>query len=323
MQGLRVIVTAGPNGSGKTSVVQAMIEEDAQSGRPIIMPERVINPDAIRKLPEIADVARAEHKRLDEAAQQVAYRHREAAMRRGESFAFETVMSHPSKLAELAQLRAHGYYVQLLCVSTNSPDINVRRVAYRVKTGTTTGHDVPEDKTRSRYDRTTALLPAAVELADQAFLYDNSYDGRGYTRQAVIEQAIDQPNDSPERFSIEGLTTMESWAQQALEALALRQKERLRLARHAQTHGLALARADFICGNYIGTPLDLQLIHFFGTIVDLHGRPTLIIHDRLNFMPHQYPDINAVLRTNQDMTLTYSPQDEPVLSPSPSQPKHA
>jgi predicted ABC-type ATPase len=71
--------------------------------------------------------------------------------------------------------------VQLLFVSTNSPDINVRRVAYRVKTGTTTGHDVPEDKTRSRYDRTTALLPAAVELADQAFLYDNSYDGRGYT----------------------------------------------------------------------------------------------------------------------------------------------
>ncbi len=71
MQGLRVIVTAGPNGSGKTSVVQAMIEEDAQSGRPIIMPELVINPDAIRKLPEIADVARAEHKRLDEAAQQV------------------------------------------------------------------------------------------------------------------------------------------------------------------------------------------------------------------------------------------------------------
>lgn len=48
-------------------------------------------------------------------------RYREAAIQRAESFAFETVMSHPSKLAALAQLRAQGDCVQLLFVSTTIP----------------------------------------------------------------------------------------------------------------------------------------------------------------------------------------------------------
>lgn len=57
-----------------------------------------------------------------------------------------------------------------------SGHINVRRVKERYKSGTTTGHFVPEERVRQRYDRVMQLLPAAAELADAVFIYDNSTD---------------------------------------------------------------------------------------------------------------------------------------------------
>lgn len=49
--------------------------------------------------------------------------------------------------------------------------INVGRVATRVIKG---GHDVPEEKIKSRYERSLRNLHEAILLSDRAYIFDNS-----------------------------------------------------------------------------------------------------------------------------------------------------
>jgi predicted ABC-type ATPase len=65
------------------------------------------------------------------------------------ALAFETVMSHPSKLALLDRASLLGDRVMLVSVGTNDPQVNVERVALRVRQGR---HDVPMAKIINRYD---------------------------------------------------------------------------------------------------------------------------------------------------------------------------
>lgn len=88
------------------------------------------------------------------------------------SVTYETVMSHASHVDAMARAVARGFYVRLIFVTTRHADINVSRVALRVAKG---GHDVPEDKIRSRYARCmTEGLHRAVLVADEAMIWDNS-----------------------------------------------------------------------------------------------------------------------------------------------------
>jgi predicted ABC-type ATPase len=96
---------------------------------------------------------------------------REQCLADGLSRTFETVMSHPSKVAFLRRARSRGVRTYLYFVATDAVEINIGRVALRVQRG---GHHVPEDKLRQRYARSLALLPAALEAADRAFAFDNS-----------------------------------------------------------------------------------------------------------------------------------------------------
>ncbi len=96
---------------------------------------------------------------------------REELMRRGESFSFETVMSHSSKVEFFGRARAEGYKTYLYFVCTSSPELNVARVRTRVETG---GHGVPEDKIRDRYARCLELASDALAHAYRAYIFDNS-----------------------------------------------------------------------------------------------------------------------------------------------------
>ena len=58
--------------------------------------------------------------------------------------------------------------------------INVLRVKSRVEAG---GHDVPEDKIVTRYDRALNLVKELVKLWDVCHIYDNSGNRHsGYLR---------------------------------------------------------------------------------------------------------------------------------------------
>ncbi|HEX4793510.1 MAG TPA: hypothetical protein VH370_06945 [Humisphaera sp.] len=87
------------------------------------------------------------------------------------SFTFETVMSSPDKVKLLKEALQIGYRTYLYYVCTDSPRINLERVAIRVSQG---GHDVPAQKIGERYDRSLSLLPRAVENSSRAYLFDNS-----------------------------------------------------------------------------------------------------------------------------------------------------
>lgn len=96
-------------------------------------------------------------------------------LKRKATLTFETVMSHPSKVAMLQAAQSAGYRTYLYFIATDDPEINRSRVRNRVKLG---GHPVPEDKITTRYHRSLELLPAAIRAANRAYIFDNS-GGKG------------------------------------------------------------------------------------------------------------------------------------------------
>mgnify|MGYP006244902321 CR=1 FL=1 len=96
------------------------------------------------------------------------------------SFCFETVMSHHSKVDFLRKANEQGFRTYLYFIATDSPHINMARVAERVLKG---GHPVAKEKILSRYYRSLELLLDAVKTVDRAYIFDNS----GITMRWVAE----------------------------------------------------------------------------------------------------------------------------------------
>ncbi len=103
------------------------------------------------------------------------------------SFTLETVMSHASKVALLAQAQAAGYRTYLYFVATDDPAINISRVRNRVRLG---GHAVPEDRITTRYHRSLELLMPAIRHTNRAYIFDNTGDDpeKGHTWLAEITE---------------------------------------------------------------------------------------------------------------------------------------
>lgn len=146
----RLLVFAGPNGSGKSTVTR---------GLPIV--GIYVNADEIKRISGCTDL---------EAAQE-AEKIRNILLDGKQDFTFETVLSTDRNLELLRRAKEAGYEIQAVFVLTCSSDINVRRVQERVRNG---GHDVPEEKIRSRYTRSLQNLAKLVRIADQTRVIDNS-----------------------------------------------------------------------------------------------------------------------------------------------------
>jgi predicted ABC-type ATPase len=82
-------------------------------------------------------------------------------------------MSSKDKIEFLQLAQQQGFRTYLYFVATADPEINISRVAYRVKMG---GHPVPPDKIIQRYYRSLNYLIDAVTYANRAYLFDNSTD---------------------------------------------------------------------------------------------------------------------------------------------------
>lgn len=145
-----VLVFAGPNGSGKTTVTREMP-----------MFGTYVNADDIKTEYNLTDL---------DAAQQ-AEMLRNALINRKADFSFETVLSTERNLLLLEKAKALGYEVQCIYVLTSDENINVARVRARHAGG---GHDVPEDKIRSRYHKALALVPRLLNVCDKISIHDNS-----------------------------------------------------------------------------------------------------------------------------------------------------
>ncbi len=123
-------------------------------------------------------------------AQMLATYLRSELLRTKKKFSFETVFSHPGKLEFMQDAIQQGYKVYLYFVSTEDPEINVYRVKeVRVKQH---GHDVPEDKIRSRYIRTMDLMYSASQLAYRTYYFDNSAEGKDFNLFASFKVSKDR-----------------------------------------------------------------------------------------------------------------------------------
>ncbi|CAM3229160.1 zeta toxin family protein [Janthinobacterium lividum] len=264
---LHVVVFAGPNGSGKTSLIDEIKQTGLATVRGVYpLPAYFINPDQVAK--DLQGEFPNQNAR-DEAAQSAAMRIRAEATESKLPFAFETVMSHPSRINEMLMLKEQDYRLFLTFITTDDPEKNVDRVTLRYETGTTTGHYVAPDKVRERYHRTLALLPRAAEIADAVYIYDNSVDFEKPKLQAVIER--------DGQFSIS--PDVKDWViQRLVHPLQQRERELDQLIADLDKVGYQVGDVDELHGTYRGAILSMTT--YFLTQLDDTTKQA-VIHDRL------------------------------------------
>lgn len=160
-----LIIIAGPNGSGKTSVTQKFLHHEWAEGT------IYINPDEVAK-EKFGDWNSREA--ILSAANYCA-QWREECLKERKSFIFETVMSAEDKIDFIIRAKEAGFFIRLFFISTSHPSINAARIAGRVMKG---GHDVPIPKIVSRYYKSIENCKTLVPIVDRLYVYDNSIDGQ-------------------------------------------------------------------------------------------------------------------------------------------------
>ncbi len=189
-------VFAGPNGSGKTTIVtdledkipfgvyvnaddiekllkeiktlhfdnfQLIIQETdiRQFFRTsMFSPSKRNEPDLCNKLTVIDNVLHIDTVVDSYLAADIAEFIRQNLLSSGVSFTYETVMSHEGKIDFLEVARANGYRVYLYFIATEDPEINISRVNVRVAQH---GHFVRPDIIKNRYFKSLSLLKRAVK----------------------------------------------------------------------------------------------------------------------------------------------------------------
>ena len=158
-----LIVIAGPNGSGKTSVTSKILQHEW-------MEDSVyINPDIV------AQEKFGDWNSMEAIKKAVVFCEdwREKCLAERKSLIFETVLSAKDKIDYIERAKEAGFFVRLFFVCTKSPAINASRIAQRVMKG---GHDVPITKVISRYQKSILNCKYIATKVDRTYLYDNSVD---------------------------------------------------------------------------------------------------------------------------------------------------
>ena len=158
-----LIIIAGPNGSGKTTITRRVIRHEWAESCVYINPDDVAQEmfgdwndnQAILKAAQYCDNLR------------------EQLLAERKDMIFETVLSSKGKVDFIKRAVEAGYFVRVFFICTETPEINAARVANRVMKG---GHDVPITKIISRYEKAISNMATITKFIDRAYFYDNSRD---------------------------------------------------------------------------------------------------------------------------------------------------
>ncbi|MDE5842612.1 MAG: zeta toxin family protein [Muribaculaceae bacterium] len=158
-----LIIIAGPNGSGKTSITQQFLHHEWAEGTTYINPDQVAkdmfgdwnNSEAVLK------------------AANYCSKLRDRCLAEKKSFVFETVFSAQDKIDFVIRAKKAGFFIRIFFISTSNPTINASRIAKRVMEG---GHDVPITKIISRYNKSIQNCKTISSIVDRIYVYDNSID---------------------------------------------------------------------------------------------------------------------------------------------------
>ena len=159
-----LIIIAGPNGSGKTTITSRLLRSEWLEDAVYINPDNVAlekfgdwnSPEAVIKAAKYCE------------------KWRERCLSEKRSLIFETVFSSEGKVKFVRKAIEAGYFVRIFFISTGNPAINSARIAKRVMEG---GHDVPITKIISRYVKAIANCAEIAGEVNRLYVYDNSIDG--------------------------------------------------------------------------------------------------------------------------------------------------
>lgn len=155
----KILILAGPNGSGKTTFARSFLPQEAQC-------QRFINADLIAAglspfAPEQAAIkaGRLMLQEIDEC------------VHKGESFAFETTLAGLAYVGRIKQWRALGYHVSLFFLRLPDAETAIARVEERVRQG---GHSIAEEVIRRRFAAGLAHFEKVYKHAVDAWAeFDN------------------------------------------------------------------------------------------------------------------------------------------------------
>lgn len=222
MANKRMRVFAGPNGSGKTTIINSLRSEigfgvyvnaddietmlkeskvllfnsyslkiteqqfQAFFKRSTFAPIKRNEPDLWSKLHVKENVLHLNTSVDSYLAADIAEFIRQELLDNDISFTYETVMSHESKLKFLQIAKDKGFRVYIYFIATEDPEINISRVNVRVAQD---GHYVHPNVVRNRYFKSLEQLKSAIKLSNRAYVWDNS--GKASILVAEITDGID------------------------------------------------------------------------------------------------------------------------------------
>jgi len=163
----RIIIIAGPNGSGKTTFGLQYREHE-----PELEGITFLNADEIaRNLPEEFSGVRRDL----EGSRQLIVRINELTNMR-QNFMVETTLAVRWYANQIPEWKSMGYHIALFYLRLPDADYAVMRVKRRVEFG---GHDIPEDVVRRRYTLSLEYLESIYRpIVDELVIVDNE-DGGG------------------------------------------------------------------------------------------------------------------------------------------------
>lgn len=158
-----IVVLAGVNGAGKSSVIGTHLREAGLA---------YFNPDEAAR--RIAERLRCSVDEANALAWNEGKGRLERAIENGTSYAFETTLGGRTITRLLMKAARAGCEILVWFVGLATPEQHLARVRARVSTG---GHDIPETKIRERWDTSRRNIIALMPFLTELKLFDNSGEG--------------------------------------------------------------------------------------------------------------------------------------------------
>ncbi|HKY40319.1 MAG TPA: zeta toxin family protein [Polyangiaceae bacterium] len=154
----RMVVVAGPPGSGKTSS----------------FPVTAFGVDAFNiddRCAQILGSYRAIPRHVRRAVAKECERFVQSHIETGRSFAVETTLRTRAAIEQAQFARARGFATEMIFVATDSIDENIARIVQRAQGG---GHGASEREVRAIHEASLANLSAAVGAFERVDVYDST-----------------------------------------------------------------------------------------------------------------------------------------------------
>jgi predicted ABC-type ATPase len=151
-----LLIVAGHNGSGKTTFAREYLQG-------FEMP--FLNAD------DIAGEISSDLDSVKLKAGKIFFNNMNEQIKAGNSFALESTLSGRYLFKVISKLKGRNYFVKIVYVFIDSPEMASERIKIRVEAG---GHNVPEDDVKRRYYRSRInFWNEYRQLADEWELYYN------------------------------------------------------------------------------------------------------------------------------------------------------